>query len=78
MRKGDIIISQATSPDLISAMEKASAIVTNTGGLICHAAIIARELQIPCIVGTIHATRVFKDGDLVEVDAFKGVVTLVN
>ncbi|MFH0862470.1 MAG: PEP-utilizing enzyme [Candidatus Altiarchaeota archaeon] len=74
MRDGDILVSQATSPDLIMAMKKAAAIVTNTGGLICHAAITARELKIPCVVGTRIATEVFKDGDLVEVDATKGTV----
>lgn len=74
MRQGDIIISQATSPDLIIAMKKAAAIVTNTGGLICHAAIVARELKIPCIVGTGNATLIFKDGDMVEVDAEKGTI----
>ena len=74
MRQGDILVSQATSPDLISAMKKASAIVTNTGGLICHAAITARELKIPCVVGTNNATDIFKDGDRVEVDAHKGII----
>ena len=63
MNHGDVLISQATSPDLLLAMKKASAIVTNTGGLICHAAITARELKIPCIVGTGKATLIFKDGD---------------
>lgn len=55
-------------------MRKAGAIVTNTGGLICHAAITSRELKIPCVVGTATATLVFKDGDRVEVDATSGVV----
>lgn len=74
VNKGDIIISQATSPDLLPAMKKAGAIVTNTGGLICHAAIVSRELKIPCVVGTGNATLIFRDGDLVEVDAGKGVI----
>lgn len=74
MQKGDVLISQATSPDLLAAMKLAGAIVTNTGGLICHAAITSRELKIPCVVGSAKATLVFKDGDLVEVDAEKGVV----
>jgi len=74
MNEGNILISQATSPDLITAMKKAAAIVTNTGGLICHAAITARELKIPCVVGTINATLIFKDGDYIEVDAVRGVV----
>jgi pyruvate,water dikinase len=54
--------------------KKAGAIVTGTGGLTCHAAIVGRELNIPCIVGTKFATRLFKDGDLVDVDATHGVV----
>jgi len=74
MNEGDILVSQATSPDLISAMKKASAMVTNTGGLICHAAITSRELKIPCVVGTNNATLVFKDGDMIEVEAESGVV----
>lgn len=74
MRKGCILVSQATSPDLLPAMKKAAAIVTNTGGLICHAAITARELHIPCIVGTGNANMIFRDGDRVEVDATKGIV----
>lgn len=74
MNQGDILISQATSPDLLPAMKKAGAIVTNTGGLISHAAITARELKVPCIVGTGNATLIFKDGDMVEVDANKGII----
>ncbi|MEK6943471.1 MAG: PEP-utilizing enzyme [Nanoarchaeota archaeon] len=74
MNKGDILISQATSPDLLPAMKIAGAIVTNTGGLICHAAITSRELKLPCIVGTGNATLIFRDGDLVEVNATKGII----
>lgn len=74
MEIGNILVSQATSPDLIPAMRKAAAIVTNTGGLIAHAAITARELKIPCVVGTVNATAIFKDGDRIEVDATKGIV----
>ncbi|MFA4936890.1 MAG: PEP-utilizing enzyme [Patescibacteria group bacterium] len=78
MNRGNILLSQATSPDLLPAMRKAAAIVTNKGGLICHAAITARELKIPCIVGTNNATLLFKDGDLVEVDANKGIVKKIK
>lgn len=78
MNTGDVLVSQATSPDLIEAMKKASAIVTNVGGLICHAAITSRELKIPCVVGTQNATTVFQDGDMVEVDATKGVIKKLN
>jgi phosphohistidine swiveling domain-containing protein len=72
--EGDVLVSQATSPDLLPAIRKAAALVTNTGGLICNAAITARELKIPCIVGTRNATATLKDGDFVEVDANIGVV----
>lgn len=78
MNKGDILISQATSPDLLPAMKLAGAIVTNTGGLICHAAITSRELKLPCVVGTGNATLIFRDGDLVEVDANKGVIKKIK
>ncbi len=78
MKEGDILISPATNPDLISAMKKASAIVTDSGGITCHAAIVSRELKIPCIVGTKIATKAIKDGDIVEVDANKGIVKIIK
>ncbi len=74
MRKGEIIVANMTHPDYIPAIRKARAIVTDEGGVVCHAAIISRELKIPCIIGTGEATKVFKDGDRVEVDALRGVV----
>lgn len=77
-QEGDIIVSINTNPTLMPVLEKCQAIVTNDGGLICHAAIIARELKKPCIIGTKIATKVFKDGDLVEVDAEKGVVRRIK
>ncbi len=78
MNNGDILISTATTPNIVPVMKMAAAIVTNEGGLTCHAAIVSRELQIPCIVGTKRATKVFKDGDLVEVDATKGIIKRIN
>lgn len=78
MNKGDILIAETTAPELIIACRKAAAIVTDVGGLLSHAAIVSREFGIPCIVGTEHATKVFKDGDLVEVDASSGVVKLME
>lgn len=78
MKKGDILISETTYPALVPAMKLASAIITNVGGLTCHAAIVSRELKIPCIVGTKIATKVLHDGDLVEVDADKGVVRILK
>ncbi len=73
-KKGEILVSAATSPDLLFAMKKAGAIITDEGGITCHAAIVARELKIPCIIGTKIATKVLKDGNLVEVDANKGII----
>lgn len=74
MEYGDILVSAQTSPSIISAMKKASAFVTDEGGLTCHAAIVSREMNTPCVVGTKIASHVLKDGDRVEVDAEKGIV----
>lgn len=74
MRAGEILIANTTQPDFMSAIRKAAAIVTDEGGILSHAAVISRELKIPCIIGTGTATKVFKDGDMVEVDADKGIV----
>lgn len=78
MKQGDILVSKATSPSLVPAMKKAAAIITNSGGLTCHAAVVSRELNIPCIVGTKIANRVLKDGDIIEVDATKGIVKKIS
>ena len=72
--KGDILVSIATDPDIVPAMKKAAAIVTEQGGITSHAAIVSRELGVPCVIGTKIATKVLKDGDLVEVDANQGIV----
>jgi len=74
MKQGEILVSIATNPDIVPAMKKAAAIVTEQGGITSHAAIVSREMGIPCVIGTKIATKVFKDGDLVEVDANKGIV----
>jgi phosphohistidine swiveling domain-containing protein len=71
---GDILVAGMTRPAYLPLMEKAAAIVTDAGGLLCHAAIVAREMKKPCVVGTQKATRVFKDGDIVDVDADNGIV----
>lgn len=76
--KGDILVSNVTDPSLLPAMKRASAFVTNMGGLTCHAAIVARELKVPCVIGTKVATQVLKDGDLVEVDANNGIVKKIK
>ena len=73
-QKGDILVTGMTNPDFLPIMEKASAIITDAGGMLCHAAIVARELKTPTIIGTSNATKVLHDGDLVEVDATLGIV----
>jgi phosphoenolpyruvate synthase/pyruvate phosphate dikinase len=78
VQKGDVFVCAMTTPNLLPAVKLASAIVTDEGGVLCHAAIISRELQKPCIIGTKVATQVLKDGDLVEVDANVGVVKILK
>lgn len=78
MKKGDILVTEMTRPQLIDACKKASAIITDEGGINCHASIISRELNIPCVVGTKIATQVLKDGDIVEVDADNGLVKMLK
>lgn len=78
VKDGDILVAVMTRPDYIVGIKKAAAIVTNEGGITCHAAIVARELGIPCIIATKIATEVLKDGDLVEVNANHGVITLLK
>jgi pyruvate,water dikinase len=77
-KQGEILVTLMTSPDWVPAMKKATAIITNNGGMTCHAAIVSREMQIPCIVGTksrgVAATDTLKTGDIVTVDAKNGVV----
>ena len=78
MRDGDILVSIATDPDIVPAMKRAAAIVTEQGGVTSHAAIVSRELNIPCVIGTKIVTRVLKDGDVVEVDATRGVIRIIK
>ena len=73
-QKGEILVTEMTTPDWVPAMRIASAVVTNLGGKTCHAAIVSRELGVPCIVGTEKATKVLKDGDVVTVDGQRGLV----
>jgi phosphohistidine swiveling domain-containing protein len=77
-KKGEVLVAAMTRPEYVPAMRKAAAIVTNEGGLTCHAAIVARELGIPCVIGTKIATEVLKNGDLVEVNANHGTVRKVK
>jgi pyruvate,water dikinase len=71
---GDILVTHMTAPDWVPLMRRAAAIVTDSGGMTCHAAIVSRELGIPCVVGTGNATTTLRDGELVTVDATRGVV----
>lgn len=75
--RGDILVTGMTRPEFVPLMRQAGAVVTNEGGITCHAAIVSRELNIPCIIGTKIATRVLKDGDRVEVDADNGIVRIL-
>jgi pyruvate,water dikinase len=73
-REGDVLVAHMTTPDWVPLMRRAAAIVTDSGGMTCHAAIVSRELRIPCVVGTGEATRRLRDGELVTVDATHGLV----
>ena len=72
--EGEILVTEMTAPDWVPAMRKAAAIITNGGGMTAHAAIVSRELGVPCIVGTKNATEVLKTGQVVSVDGSLGVV----
>ncbi len=73
-QEGEILVTKMTTPNFVPIMQKAAAIITDLGGILSHAAIISRELGIPCITGTKIATTDLKTGDLVEVDATKGII----
>jgi len=75
---GDILVTGMTRPEFLPFLEKAAAFVTDSGGALSHAAISAREMKKPCIVGTGNATKIFQDGDIVEVDADNGIVRLIK
>lgn len=78
VKKRNILVTGSTAPDYLPAIMKAAAILTEKGGLTSHAAIISRELGIPCIVGISNLLNILKDGDLVEVDANKGIVKILK
>lgn len=78
VKKGDIIVATMTTPDYVSAMEKASGFITDEGGITCHAAILSREFDVPCIVGILNATKEIKDGQKIELDAYNGKVNILN
>ena len=78
VKVGDILVANTTHPNYLPAMHKAAAFVTNEGGVISPAAIVARELKKPCIVSTKIATQVLKDDTFVEVDATKGIIRIIK
>ena len=77
-QQGDVLVTSMTRPEFVPIMKKAGAVVTDEGGITCHAAIVSRELNIPCVIGTKNATRLLKDGDMVEVDANNGIVRIIK
>jgi pyruvate,water dikinase len=72
---GEVLVAPATSPDWMSVMRRAAAVVTEAGGVTCHAAIVSRELGVPCVVGARDATTLLADGAVVTVDGSAGTVT---
>ncbi|HAH04666.1 TPA: hypothetical protein DCL28_03895 [Candidatus Komeilibacteria bacterium] len=77
-RQDEVLITSMTSPEYVPAMKKAGAIITDKGGVTCHAAVVSRELGVPCVVGTQNATKVFKTGELVEVNANHNSVKIIK
>lgn len=74
LRDGEVLVAPMTSPDWVPTMRRAAGLVTDSGGMTCHAAIVSRELRIPCVVGARDATRVLRDGEVVTIDGRKGQV----
>lgn len=73
-----VLVTPMTTPDFVPLLKNIKAIITDEGGLTCHAAIISREFHIPCLTGTKYATKIFKNNDYVEVDAYNGIVNLLK
>ena len=74
IKKGDILVTKMTNPDMVVTMQKASAIVTDEGGMTAHAAIVSREMGIPAIVGTDEATTILREGEQITVDGYTGKI----
>jgi pyruvate,water dikinase len=74
IQKGDILTTVMTTPDMVPAMKRANGIITDEGGVTCHAAIVSRELGIPCVVGTGDATKILKENSVVTLDGNKGII----
>jgi len=77
IERGEILVATMTTPDFVPAMEKALGFITDEGGVTCHAAIVAREMGKPCIIGTQNASKILRDGDNVEMDMENGTVIIV-
>lgn len=76
--EGTILVTSMTRPEFVPLMRKAVAIITDEGGITCHAAIVSRELNIPCIIGTKHATKILKNGSTIHLDVNKGIITVIT
>ena len=74
VKKGEILVAEMTRPLFVICMRKIAAIITDRGGILCHAAMVSREFNIPCIVGTGNATKVLKNGQEILADANKGII----
>lgn len=77
LEKGEILVTEMTSPEYVQYMSYAKGIVTDYGGILCHAAIVSREMNIPCIVGAVDATKMLKTGDEIYMDASKGSIRII-
>lgn len=78
LKEGEILVTSMTTPDFVSCMKKAGAIITDIGGVTCHAAVVSREFGVPCIVGTGNATKSIKDGDILDLHNLRGVVKITS
>ena len=78
LEEGDILVTSMTRPEFLLGMKKAAGVITDEGGITCHAAIVCRELKIPCLIGTKNATKILKDGYLVELKANHGRVKILE
>jgi len=74
VKKGDILVVEMTDPLYMTAIMKAGGIITNVGGMLSHAAIVSRELKIPCLVGTENATEILTEDQLIILDATRGEI----
>ncbi len=77
-KRGEILVTDETNASFMPLIQKAKAFITDKGGILCHAAIVAREMKKPCITGTKNATRVLKDGDFIEINANKGIIRKIK